>query len=139
MSLAKQLVSEATQFQCIQSINGSSTDVFLDTAPPTTMSGESGRPPGNFIHTDRSMGRHHASSVEDYSRVMLEYTRRRMAGFADTGGNRAAPSYSSRSSNTSENSTSDVLAGQAASHSPPKSRHGSAGDVHDPAGLRSAI
>ncbi|KAL4804893.1 hypothetical protein BDV18DRAFT_161297 [Aspergillus unguis] len=100
---------------------------------------DTGRPPGsnpntdnmppsshsNFIHTDA----HHPAasqnnSVEDYSRIMLEYTQRRMAGFADPPDDRGyATSRSSRSSNTSGqsgNSQSGILAGQAAGPGPTK-------------------
>ncbi|KAL4886254.1 hypothetical protein BJY04DRAFT_178732 [Aspergillus karnatakaensis] len=95
--------------------------------------GEPGRPPGNVIQTDRSADRHHTASVEDYSRIMLEYTQRRMAGFADTDDRGYATSRSSRSSNTSGqsgNSTSGILASQAAGHAPFKSRHVSTDDIH---------
>ncbi|KAL4903412.1 hypothetical protein BDW74DRAFT_179829 [Aspergillus multicolor] len=83
----------------------------------------------NFnVHSRRSS----QSTVEDYSRVMLEYTQRRMAGFAEVPGadndRGSATSHSSRSSNTSGQSgtsTSGILAGQAAGPPPanPKIRH----------------
>ncbi|KAL4952145.1 hypothetical protein BDW69DRAFT_185713 [Aspergillus filifer] len=83
-----------------------STPIF----PP---GGDAGRPPGNnIIHTERPQ----TASVEDYSRIMLEYTQRRMAGFADTDDKGYATSRSSRSSNASGHSgksISGVLAGQA--------------------------
>ncbi|PYH96115.1 hypothetical protein BO71DRAFT_321503 [Aspergillus ellipticus CBS 707.79] len=87
----------------------------IDSMPPT--GGEGCRPPGEHsVHMDRSVDPH--SSVEDYSRVMLEYTQRRMAGFADLDdGKGGRPSRSSRSSQTSGNSgtsTSGFMARQAA-------------------------
>ncbi|KAL3462573.1 hypothetical protein BJX64DRAFT_139026 [Aspergillus heterothallicus] len=87
--------------------------------------GDPGRPPGNIIHPDRSTDRHHGASVEDYSRIMLEYTQRRMAGFADTS------SRSSRASNGSGQSgtfTSGVPASQVTGHAPPKIRQDSDDD-----------
>ncbi|KAL4929656.1 uncharacterized protein BDV17DRAFT_290367 [Aspergillus undulatus] len=86
--------------------------VCENTTPLSPPGGEPGRPPGNIIQTDRSQ----AGSVEDYSRIMLEYTQRRMVGFADTDDRGYATSRSSRSSNTSGQSgksTSGILASQA--------------------------
>ncbi|KAL4964403.1 uncharacterized protein BDV14DRAFT_200929 [Aspergillus stella-maris] len=75
---------------------------------------DAGRLPdnNNIIHTERPQ----TACVEDYSRIMLEYTQRRMAGFADTDDRSYATSRSSRSSNTSGHSgksASGILAGQA--------------------------
>jgi hypothetical protein len=57
-------------------------------------------------------------SIEDYNRVMLQYTQRRMSTFLDMGNDSGPPpSLSSRSSDSSGNSgvsTSGVLARQAA-------------------------
>ncbi|OJJ95457.1 hypothetical protein ASPACDRAFT_64367 [Aspergillus aculeatus ATCC 16872] len=83
--------------------------------PPT--GGEACRPPGDYrIHSHRTTDPH--SSVEDYNRIMLEYTQRRMADFAEFDDDKGSfPSRSSRSSQTSGNSgtsTSGVLARQAA-------------------------
>ena len=78
-----------------------------------------------------------SSSVEDYSRVMLEYTRRRMSTFTDMGmddkrhnSTRSNSSGSSMSSDKSGASTSGVLARQAAapttattSESPPNTQN----------------
>ncbi|KAJ0417706.1 hypothetical protein BJY00DRAFT_198611 [Aspergillus carlsbadensis] len=105
-----------------------STSLNTQTSSPT--GGEPGRPPGN-IQTDRSMDRHHGASVEDYSRIMLEYTQRRMAGFADPGNKGYASSRSSRASNgsgQSGTSTSGGFASQAAGQVPPKIRHNSDDD-----------
>ncbi|GLA39325.1 hypothetical protein AnigIFM63604_005000 [Aspergillus niger] len=80
--------------------------------PPT--GGEGCRPPGDHLETGRAVDPH--SSVEDYSRVMLEYTQRRMADFTDLDDEKGS-SRSSRSSQTSGNSgssTSGMLARQAA-------------------------
>ncbi|PWY74753.1 endosomal cargo receptor [Aspergillus eucalypticola CBS 122712] len=88
--------------------------------PPT--SGEGCRPPGDHLETGRAADPN--SSVEDYSRVMLEYTQRRMADFADLDDGKGS-SRSSRSSQTSGNSgtsTSGMLARQAA---------GTTGAAHD--------
>lgn len=54
------------------------------------------------------------ASLDDYNRVMLEYTKRRMSTFADVdGGRHGSPSSdSSRSSGNSSTSTSGVLAHQ---------------------------
>ncbi|KAL3430692.1 hypothetical protein BDV09DRAFT_189013 [Aspergillus tetrazonus] len=118
---------------------------------------DSGPPPGvmnanasvrnrNVIYPGQSGGsgghsrRSSTSTVEDYSRIMLEYTQRRMAGFADRPGDsdrRSATSRSSRSSNTSGQSgtsTSGFLAGQAlgpGQGAGPGS--GSTGRTHSPA------
>ncbi|RDW93092.1 uncharacterized protein DSM5745_00414 [Aspergillus mulundensis] len=87
-----------------------------------------GQPDNANFHSRRSS----QSTVEDYSRVMLEYTQRRMAGFAEVPGadndRGSSTSHSSRSSNTSGQSgtsTSGILAGQAAGPPPanPKIRH----------------
>ncbi|GKZ29102.1 hypothetical protein AbraIFM66950_003061 [Aspergillus brasiliensis] len=80
--------------------------------PPT--GGEGCRPPGDHLDAGRAVDPH--SSVEDYSRVMLEYTQRRMADFTDLDDEKGS-SRSSRSSQTSSNSgtsTSGLLARQAA-------------------------
>jgi hypothetical protein len=97
----------------------------------------------NVIYPGQSGGSGHnrrssTSTVEDYSRIMLEYTQRRMAGFADrpgAGDRGSATSRSSRSSNTSGQSgtsTSGFLAGQA---SGPGAGPGSGltGRTHSPA------
>ncbi|CBF74085.1 predicted protein [Aspergillus nidulans FGSC A4] len=117
---------------------------------------DSGPPPGamnanvsasnrNVIYPGQSGGsgghsRRSSTTVEDYSRIMLEYTQRRMAGFADRpgdSGRRSATSRSSRSSNTSGQSgtsMSGFLAGQATGPGP-GSGSGSAltGRTHSPA------
>ncbi|KAL4939280.1 hypothetical protein BDV06DRAFT_225193 [Aspergillus oleicola] len=84
-----------------------------NSTPMSPPGGDASRPPSNnIIHTERSQ----TGSVEDYSRIMLEYTQRRMAGCADTDDRGYATSRSSRSSNTSGQSgksTSGVLASQA--------------------------
>ncbi|KAL4994172.1 hypothetical protein BDV10DRAFT_177411 [Aspergillus recurvatus] len=93
----------------------------------------------NAIHPGQSgpgayNRRSSTSTVEDYSRVMLEYTQRRMAGFAGRHGNSdrgSATSRSSRSSNTSSqsgSSTSGILAEQASGPGPSR-----AGQAHSPA------
>ncbi|RAL09177.1 uncharacterized protein BO97DRAFT_186148 [Aspergillus homomorphus CBS 101889] len=88
----------------------------LRSMPPTA--GEGCRPPGehHIVSSSRASDPH--SSVEDYNRVMLEYTQRRMANFAEfEDHNGSFASRSSRSSQTSGNSgssTSGVLARQAA-------------------------
>ncbi|KAL4918501.1 hypothetical protein BDW62DRAFT_200875 [Aspergillus aurantiobrunneus] len=67
---------------------------------------DAGRPPGSVIQP--------CGTVEDYSRIMLEYTQRRLAGFADPETEPYAPSRSSSSSNASgqsDHSPSGVLAG----------------------------
>ncbi|RAL01921.1 uncharacterized protein BO80DRAFT_434066 [Aspergillus ibericus CBS 121593] len=96
--------------------------------PP--IGGEGCRPPGDpSLQTARSVDPH--SSVEDYSRVMLEYTQRRMADFADLDDDKGSFSRSSRSSQTSGssgNSTSGLLARQAAgatsaTHDSSEARH----------------
>ncbi|KAL2846118.1 hypothetical protein BJY01DRAFT_176623 [Aspergillus pseudoustus] len=85
--------------------------------------GDPGRPPGNILQADRSIDHHHHGvSVEDYSRIMLEYTQRRMAGFADTS---SRSSRASNGSGQSGHSTSGVLASQAAGYVPPKIRQNS--------------
>ncbi|KAL6237564.1 hypothetical protein BDW75DRAFT_238175 [Aspergillus navahoensis] len=98
--------------------------------------------PGAYSH------RSSTATVEDYSRIMLEYTQRRMARFAQHLGEtdrRPATSRSSRSSNTSGTSTSGILAAQASGpapgpgpagqthpHAVPKTRHvGFGADVAD--------
>ncbi|KAL5338085.1 hypothetical protein BJX70DRAFT_398994 [Aspergillus crustosus] len=105
----------------------------MPSANTTSMSpSEVHQPPSNHIYTDRSADRHQTASVEDYSRIMLEYTQRRLAGFAETEDRGYATSRSSRSSNTSGqsgNSTSGFLAGQAAGHALSKGRHDSTGDI----------
>ncbi|KAL4742097.1 hypothetical protein BDV11DRAFT_37109 [Aspergillus similis] len=79
-----------------------------------------GQSEGPGAHNRRSS----TSTVEDYSRIMLEYTQRRLAGFADRLGDSdrgSATSRSSRSSNTSGQSgtsTSGFLAGQASGPGP---------------------
>jgi hypothetical protein len=106
-----------------------STSINTQTSSPT--GGESGRPPGTIIQTDPSMDRHHGASVEDYSRIMLEYTQRRMAGFTNTSDKGYASSRSSRASNGSGQSgmsTSGGLASLAAGQVPPKIRHNSDDD-----------
>ncbi|KAL2863312.1 uncharacterized protein BJX67DRAFT_262766 [Aspergillus lucknowensis] len=89
--------------------------------------GDPGRSPGNGIQTDPSIDRRHGGSVEGYSRIMLEYTQRRMAGFADnTKG--YATSRSSRiidANNQSGDSKSSLLASQAAGHPLSKTRRDS--------------
>lgn len=102
---------------------------------------DAGRPPGNItvIHPEHNVHRSQHASVEDYSRIMLEYTQRRMAGFADPEDTGYATSRSSRSSNNSGqsgNSTSGILAGHAAGPSPP-SKFPS--DSPDSAGTQSAV
>ncbi|KAL4977073.1 hypothetical protein BDW66DRAFT_133327 [Aspergillus desertorum] len=83
----------------------------------------------NVIHPGQSgPGAHNrrssTSSVEDYSRIMLEYTQRRMARLAKRPGDNergSATSRSSRSSNTSSQSggsMSGILAGQASGPGP---------------------
>ncbi|OJZ82231.1 hypothetical protein ASPFODRAFT_210955 [Aspergillus luchuensis CBS 106.47] len=88
--------------------------------PPT--GGEGCRPPGDHLETGRAADPN--SSVEDYSRVMLEYTQRRMADFADLddGKGSSRSSRSSQTSGNSGNSTSGTLARQAA---------GTTGAAHD--------
>ncbi|PWY86448.1 hypothetical protein BO94DRAFT_546677 [Aspergillus sclerotioniger CBS 115572] len=98
--------------------------------PPT--SGEGCRPPGDPYA--RAADPH--SSVEDYSRVMLEYTQRRMADFADLDDDKGSFSRSSRSSQTSGGSgtsTSGLLARQAAGAS------SAAHDSPDAAGYKSGV
>ncbi|OOF94334.1 hypothetical protein ASPCADRAFT_208848 [Aspergillus carbonarius ITEM 5010] len=101
--------------------------------PPT--SGEGCRPPGDpSVHTARAADPH--SSVEDYSRVMLEYTQRRMADFADLDDDKGSFSRSSRSSQTSGSSgtsTSGLLARQAAGAT------SAAHDNSDAAGYNSGV
>ncbi|PWY79651.1 hypothetical protein BO70DRAFT_293132 [Aspergillus heteromorphus CBS 117.55] len=82
--------------------------------PPST--GEGCRPPGEpSVQFNRSL--EPPSSVEDYSRVMLEYTQRRMAGFVDLdddkGGHATHSSRSSQTSGNSGTSTSGFMARQA--------------------------
>ncbi|OJJ07982.1 hypothetical protein ASPVEDRAFT_47168 [Aspergillus versicolor CBS 583.65] len=106
--------------------------------PPGT---DTGRPPGNFtvIQPEHSVDRSQTASVEDYSRIMLEYTQRRMAGFADPEDTGYAASRSSRSSNTSGQSgrsTSGILAGHAPGPSPPSKAPDSSPDS---AGAQSAV
>ncbi|KAL4758967.1 uncharacterized protein BDW70DRAFT_162069 [Aspergillus foveolatus] len=93
--------------------------------PPGAMNANASASNRNVIYPGQSGGsgghnrRSSTSTVEDYSRIMLEYTQRRMAGFADRPGDSdrgSATSRSSRSSNTSGQSgtsTSGFLAGQA--------------------------
>lgn len=63
------------------------------------------RPPGDsqssgHVQTKRPLDPH--TSIEDYSRIMLEYTHNRMASFADTDDDRGSSrSRSSRGSETS--------------------------------------
>lgn len=102
---------------------------------------DAGRPPGNatVIQPEYTADRNQNATVEDYSRIMLEYTQRRMAGFADPEDTRYAASRSSRSSNTSGqsgNSTSGILAGHASGPSPPSKLPG---DSPDSAGAQSAV
>ncbi|KKK11987.1 hypothetical protein ARAM_000833 [Aspergillus rambellii] len=84
--------------------------------------GNSDRPPdgGTHVQTDHSLDPH--TSIEDYSRIMLEYTQRRMVDFADVDDDKGyATSRSSRSSNTSGKSgvsTSGLLARQAQGFGP---------------------
>ncbi|KAI9933253.1 hypothetical protein ASPWEDRAFT_43022 [Aspergillus wentii DTO 134E9] len=85
------------------------------------------RPPGNNA-VDNSRPLDPRTSLEDYNRVMLEYTQRRMSTFMEMEEGSASPvSRSSRGSNTSGNSgasASGVLARQAAaptSAGPPSS------------------
>ncbi|KAL2811337.1 hypothetical protein BJX63DRAFT_433489 [Aspergillus granulosus] len=89
--------------------------------------GEPGRPPGSIIQTDRTMGRHYGASVEDYSRIMLEYTQRRMASVADSG---SRSSRASNDSGQSGSSTSGGLASQASGQAPPKIRQTSDDDSY---------
>lgn len=101
----------------------------------------SGTDAGNFtvIQPEHTMDRNQNPSVEDYSRIMLEYTQRRMAGFADPEGTGYATSRSSRSSNNSGqsgNSTSGILAGHASGPSPPSKLPR---DSPDGAGAQSAV
>ncbi|EAW14779.1 uncharacterized protein ACLA_001900 [Aspergillus clavatus NRRL 1] len=75
------------------------------------------RPPGEpQVESQRSMDPN--TSIEDYNRVMLEYTQRRMSTFLDMEDESASPaSRSSRSSDTSGSSgisVSGMLARQAA-------------------------
>ncbi|KAL3478388.1 hypothetical protein BJX99DRAFT_256506 [Aspergillus californicus] len=91
---------------------------------------------------DRPPGTQGQPTVEDYSRIMLQYTQRRMAGFANSSRKGYATSRSSRSSNASGQSgksNSGILAGQAAGYTPPTYRGDSTGDVHDPAGATAAV
>lgn len=102
---------------------------------------DAGRPPGNItvVHPEHTVYRNQNASVEDYSRIMLEYTQRRMAGFADLEDTGYATSRSSRSSNTSGqsgSSTSGILAGHASGASPPSKLPS---DSPDGAGARSAV
>ncbi|KAL4753184.1 hypothetical protein BDW72DRAFT_191331 [Aspergillus terricola var. indicus] len=96
-----------------------------DSGPsPGAMNADASTSNRNVIYPGRSggSGAHHrrssTSTVADYSRIMLEYTQRRMAGFADRPGDSdrgSATSRSSRGSNTSSQSgtsTSGFLAGQ---------------------------
>jgi hypothetical protein len=73
------------------------------------------------------MKHHHTLSIEDYSRIMLEYTQRCMAGFKDTEDKvyTTSRSHTSRSHDSSQSghSTSGILAGQAVGHSPSQIRH----------------
>ncbi|EAW24310.1 uncharacterized protein NFIA_038840 [Aspergillus fischeri NRRL 181] len=88
-----------------------------NTDPAFPVDGGGCRPPGEtHIETQRSVDPN--MSVEDYNRVMLQYTQRRMSTFLDMGNDGGPPpSRSSRSSDSSGNSgisTSGVLARQAA-------------------------
>ncbi|KAF9887301.1 hypothetical protein FE257_010296 [Aspergillus nanangensis] len=77
----------------------------MDSMPPTD--GGGCRPPGEkpepnaHVQTKRG-GADPRTSIEDYSRVMLEYTHSRMATFADTDDDKS--SFRSRSSRSSETS-----------------------------------
>ncbi|GFF45102.1 hypothetical protein IFM51744_05981 [Aspergillus udagawae] len=84
--------------------------------PTFPVDGGGCRPPGEtHVETQRSVDPN--ISIEDYNRVMLQYTQRRMSSFLDMGNDSGPPSRSSRSSDSSGNSgvsTSGVLARQAA-------------------------
>ncbi|PYH42691.1 uncharacterized protein BP01DRAFT_367893 [Aspergillus saccharolyticus JOP 1030-1] len=94
------------------------TSVHEDQYRSMPPSGREGcRASGDYhINSNRTMDPN--TSVEDYNRVMLEYTQRRMADFAEFDDDKGSfPSRSSRSSQTSGDSgasTSGVLASQAA-------------------------
>lgn len=86
------------------------------TQPMFPRESESYRPAGEpQVNTARALDPH--TSIEDYSRVMLQYTQNRMSGFARLDDEKASPaSRSSRSSDTgneSGDSASGVLARQA--------------------------
>lgn len=86
-----------------------------------------------LIHTDHGFAQR-SNTVEDYSRIMLEYTSRRMAGFADPARRGYASSRSSRSSNASGQSGTSIsgsLAGQAAGPGPTKLQRSSTTEEAD--------
>jgi hypothetical protein len=67
--------------------------------------GETSPPNESHVQYDRAV--HPQTSIEDYSRVMLEYTHNRMASFADTDPDKGFPvRRSSRSSAGSGDSAS---------------------------------
>ncbi|KAE8150174.1 hypothetical protein BDV25DRAFT_115218 [Aspergillus avenaceus] len=73
--------------------------------PMLPLDGGGTSPPGqNYVQTDRALNPQ--TSIEDYSRVMLEYTHNRMANFADFDSDKGSPvSRSSRSSAASGESS----------------------------------
>ncbi|KAF7178735.1 hypothetical protein CNMCM7691_007553 [Aspergillus felis] len=88
-----------------------------NTDPAFPVDGGGCRPPGEtHVETQRSVDPN--ISIEDYNRIMLQYTQRRMSTFLDMGNDSTPPpSRSSRSSDSSGNSgvlTSGALARQAA-------------------------
>lgn len=91
----------------------SSTPVVPEIIHQQTMLNENGRPPGSDLDsTTASKGPTQTqrpldprTSVNDYNRVMLQYTQRRMSTFCDMDDGRGSPGGSSNTSNTSSRSS----------------------------------
>ncbi|KAE8364169.1 hypothetical protein BDV27DRAFT_158141 [Aspergillus caelatus] len=83
-----------------------------ETVQPMVPHGGGTSPPGDsHLQMNRTVNPH--TSVEDYSRVMLEYTHNRMASFADLDADKGSPvsrsSRSSAGSGESGDSAGDML------------------------------
>jgi hypothetical protein len=111
----------------------SSHPVVPETIHQQPVINESGRPPGHDPgSTTTSKGPTQSqrpldprNNIDDYSRVMLQYTQRRMSTFCDMDEGRGSPGGSSNSSNSSNSSSrsSDVsssLSGDTAVSNPHK-------------------
>ncbi|ODM20908.1 hypothetical protein SI65_03961 [Aspergillus cristatus] len=108
----------------------SSHPVVPENIHQQTVINESGRPPGpdpgstttsrGPTQTQRPLDPR--NNIEDYNRVMLQYTQRRMSTFCDMDEGHGSPSGSSNSSNSSSRSSdaSSSLSGDTAVSNPQK-------------------
>jgi hypothetical protein len=105
----------------------SSQPAAPETIHQQTVINESGRPPGpdpglattnkRLTQTQRPLDPR--NNIDDYNRVMLQYTQRRMSTFCDMDEGRGSPSGSSNSSSRSSDASSS-LSGDTAVSNPHK-------------------